>query len=350
MADISESELAKIQSQGEETQESNRRWKTNLEKHPWLRDPPECLKVKERTENMGKRIKQLEEDDEIYMMKEGGRKMCLIIGNTKCKSYEELMGCAKDNAYLSALFKQLNFEVTVKNNLTAKEMTAFLNEKKENLKDVECFVCAITSHGNHTGILGTDEEVTSFLDIMKMFDRDNCRELSNKPKLFFFDVCRGRHEDVPKNPTVVNESTDAMIPPIKSDILVAHATSHDYVSFCHPEYGSWFCRSFVKVVSENACRYNILDMLLKVNRKVGEFQSAKGSLQSAQFDSSMRKQFFFSQPVIPERLQIKMLSNLREKRGTKRKPDSKIFEVSIIFILRKLKTLITHKLYGIMYA
>ncbi|XP_053378767.1 caspase-6-like [Mercenaria mercenaria] len=176
-------------------------------------------------------------------------------------------------------------------------MTQLLQEQKEeeNLKDVECFVCAITSHGNSKGILGVDEEATTVLDIINMFDRDNCHELSDKPKLFLFDMCRGgKQEDVPKHATDVTDSTDAMFPPMKSDIFVAYSTSHDYMSFCHPNFGSWFCRSFVKVVSENAYRYSISDMMLMVNRMVGTFNSKNGSRQSAQFNCSMRKHFFFS--------------------------------------------------------
>ncbi|XP_053379902.1 cell death protein 3-like [Mercenaria mercenaria] len=251
----------------------------------------------ERTEDMEIRIEQLEEAKLIYKMTEGGRKMCLIIANSKFSRQARLEACKLDCRYLTALFTGLNFDVEGKENLTAEGIKAFLEDKKRHLDvDLECFACVITSHGDPRGILGIDDAVIEFQNILDMFDRDHCPELANKPKLFLFDVCRRSGVDLVqlKAKKIVNYT---MIPPTKSDILVAHATTNDYVSFCDRNYGSRFCRSFVKVVSENACRYSILDMLLMVNEMVGEFTSG-GVLQSVQFDCSMRKQFFFPLPVI----------------------------------------------------
>ncbi|XP_053389801.1 uncharacterized protein LOC128552764, partial [Mercenaria mercenaria] len=108
----------------QEARESNergeeKRWKANVERHVWLKDPPGSLKVKERTEDMEKRINKFEED-EIYMMKKGGKKRCVIIGNTTFNSLKELPGCSKDCSYLSELFNQLGFKVTIEKDITSK--------------------------------------------------------------------------------------------------------------------------------------------------------------------------------------------------------------------------------------
>jgi hypothetical protein len=74
----------------------------------------------------------------------------------------------------------------------------------ESLRDDQCFVMFVMSHGkmiatrNATGeligseyVYGADGEMMSTNSLLAPLTNDNCRHLSGKPKLVFFQACRG---------------------------------------------------------------------------------------------------------------------------------------------------------------
>ena len=64
-------------------------------------------------------------------------------------------------------------------------------------------VVCVLSHGQEKGIYATDGIVLNFSFILDALDGQRCPHLVNKPKLFFFQACRGvrvqRGFDVPDN-------------------------------------------------------------------------------------------------------------------------------------------------------
>jgi hypothetical protein len=75
---------------------------------------------------------------------------------------------------------------------------------EESLRDDQCFVMFVMSHGKSiatrgvTGelngaeyVYGADGELVSTNSLLAPLTNDNCRQLSGKPKLVFFQACRG---------------------------------------------------------------------------------------------------------------------------------------------------------------
>jgi len=72
-------------------------------------------------------------------------------------------------------------------------MIDFLTKEqaKVNWNDMECVVLIIMSHGETTGIYGTDGKLTKLKDMTDIFDSSQCPGLNEKPRLVFVQACRG---------------------------------------------------------------------------------------------------------------------------------------------------------------
>lgn len=133
-----------------------------------------------------------------YQMKRTPRGICLIVNNINFAESTNLtsrIGSEVDEAKLSDLFaKTLLFEVVVLRNATADEMKSKFQELSQNgdLERHDAFVCVILSHGGLADLVyGVDGAGVSVHDVTKAFNDENCVGLRGKPKMFFFNACRG---------------------------------------------------------------------------------------------------------------------------------------------------------------
>ncbi|KAK7093978.1 hypothetical protein V1264_007657 [Littorina saxatilis] len=238
-------------------------------------------------------------------------------------------GTAKDCHALDTLFCQLGFHVVKRLNLTAEEM---LNKIKEQAaKDhtnYDCFACAVLTHGEKDHIYGTDGKLVS-LDLFRdAVDGDNCPTLVGKPKLFFIQACQGQKLDGgvgaggygaagpdPSKPTAtIDQDMDQVASNLvniklrdktdhdaakegrvssKSDVFVALATVPDYVSWRNTEWGTWFVQALVYVLSRLAHKYDLMQLMTKVNRLVSKAETRKGLKQVSVFKSALTSDLYF---------------------------------------------------------
>ncbi|GFY59644.1 caspase-2 [Trichonephila inaurata madagascariensis] len=199
---------------------------------------------------------------------------CLIINNVDFDYLECRKGSDEDAVALEDLFRKLGYEVTSKKNLTGEKMKISLKKFKEQNKwsFVDSCVLIILSHGDSDGyqdiIYGTDSTYVKKADIYQMFDNANCESLQFKPKMFFFQACRGTDED---SGGYVTEATDAAKKvkiPSMSDLLVAHSTLPNHLSYRDLKKGSWFCQDLVQVFSEDYETQDLETMLKTVAQKL----------------------------------------------------------------------------------
>ncbi|XP_052819900.1 caspase-7-like [Mya arenaria] len=303
----------------------------------------------------------------VYNMKKRIRGRCFIISNMffameldeKGVARSKLAtryGTEKDVDDLKKLFQQLHFQVDVKTDLKRDEMSTalFQESSKMSLRDMECYVCVICSHGTREGIYGTDGGVITLEEVTSYFDGQHCPYLMQKPKLFFIQACQGDQVDrtsdqtrdlgldlstlsrqfkksvslkngcqpdagpKPPRPQVVVEPTDRTdavmgnteerCVPSKQDMLVACATHPDFVSFRNEHFGSWFIQAVIYVFQKFAATESILDLLTLVNRLVaiGRTSTDRGHLaprdatQCARFESSLTKKLLFFPGVVDD--------------------------------------------------
>ncbi|XP_055925437.1 caspase-2-like [Argiope bruennichi] len=265
-------------------------------------------------------VLQNESDNEIYpiyyKMDSKPLGYCLIIINKKFEVEDDRLGCEVDASALENLFKELNYDVQIEWDKEGEEIIYLLREfsRKSEFRNVDSCIVYILSHGgqdeNLDYILGTDSMKVYKRDICNMFDNKNCELLINKPKIFFFQACRGKLLDYGviensketdvidntcKNIEKQNSTDEKGIPnpkfnkdkkvkskyPLSSDMFVVHSSLPDHQSWKNHVKGSWLCQDLVSVISEYYTKYDLATMMTFVNSKQVTRESEDGCKQIA---------------------------------------------------------------------
>ncbi len=124
----------------------------------------------------------------IYPMVNSPRGFCLLVNNYFT------IGTYKEMQRFRNIFYQLHFDVIMEKNLDAKTIVNRLIQlsRSDDLKNHNAFVFMIITHGNENKqILGFDEEPIQIELLTEIFNNENCPLLQNKPRMFFFNCCRG---------------------------------------------------------------------------------------------------------------------------------------------------------------
>ncbi|XP_077625793.1 caspase-12-like isoform X2 [Crocuta crocuta] len=138
---------------------------------------------------------------EIYpvMEKESRTRLALIICNKKFDHLSERLGSEKDVSGMQDLLENLGYSVVLKENLTAPEMKAELEQfaARPEHRSADSTFLVFMSHGILDGICGTkhkDKEPDILHDdtIFQIFNNRKCRNLKDKPKVIITQACRGR--------------------------------------------------------------------------------------------------------------------------------------------------------------
>ena len=148
---------------------------------------------------------EINEIEKIYKITKG---FCLIINIINFDRNEELRrnGSEQNVELIKEAFEYHGFHVNDYCDLNDDEMINLINEQvnHEKCKSFDAFVLYIHSHGLQDTILcknsfdknENDENVVNkkvihFNQIIGLFSDQKCEYLKNKPKIIFFDCCRG---------------------------------------------------------------------------------------------------------------------------------------------------------------
>ena len=136
------------------------------------------------------------------------------------------------------------------------------------------------SHGDTSDrINGSDDRCTTVKDLMAELKTSKCPSLSGKPKLFFFECCRGAAEQEKAHPagkrkvkleTNSGSQMSSTTFPAEADVLLAFCTPPGYVAYLSKQSGSTYIQTLVNVIREHHSSTHLLDMLTEVNRQVSE--------------------------------------------------------------------------------
>ncbi|XP_048248459.1 caspase-3-like [Haliotis rufescens] len=252
---------------------------------------------------------------------------------------DDRAGSSYDAEALDTMFTGLGFKVHRYDNLTSSAMVETLTAiaDMEIHSKSDCFACAILSHGgdavipdNTPGavllerqdyVLGVDGGVVLVASIISIFSDTRCPGLVGKPRLFFFQACRGTNMDsgvgVKVRKTKVNpdvrtpregdgaeqtdhkdaeegnvdiedsnvetnydsdiDNTDSItlrpvlsVSPsnINKDILVMYATPPGFYAW-RRDTGAWFTQSLRTILTPyNATYWSLTTLLTHVNKRV----------------------------------------------------------------------------------
>lgn len=197
-----------------------------------------------------------------------------------------------DEDNMKNAFSSLGFEVRLVRDCSFADLKAALTSvAKEDHSDSDCFVLAISSHGDEKlvkekskqfkkkcredVVFCTDRPLTT-REIVQAFSDSNCPSLKGKPRLFFLQACRGTSLDEGQEVLVIhsNEDTvDASLDlkevvvspaPCFKDCLIMCATPPGFYAFRRPTDGSWFIQALCSVLEKCDGSKDILNLLTRV--------------------------------------------------------------------------------------
>ncbi|RWS21666.1 caspase-9-like protein, partial [Leptotrombidium deliense] len=133
-----------------------------------------------------------------YEMKRKSAGTCLIININKYEAKEKMrFGSEVDVSKLETIFKNLTYNVIVKNDLTAEQIGETIKHTlMHHTRKIDSFVLIVMAHG-HTRfngsvvIYGVDGNEVHINDVTELFNDRDCSNLRGKPKLLFINCCRG---------------------------------------------------------------------------------------------------------------------------------------------------------------
>ncbi|XP_058123623.1 caspase Dronc-like [Anopheles ziemanni] len=209
----------------------------------------------------------------------------------------ERKGATVDGKNLISLFQQLGFQVFYNENVTLakyKELVAKL--KSSNHLPCDCFVFYILSHGKRHEdkdsdyIFLYDTSLLRIQDILVEFSAQECKKLIDKPKLFFFSVCRGENSDLGSHRLARMTERDGvmlnrreMVPintPTYCDMLLCYATVPGFAALRDPSTGSWFVESMCRVWAKHAHEMDVETMMKLVGKDTASNRTNALELQT----------------------------------------------------------------------
>lgn len=182
-------------------------------------------------------------------------------------------GALQDYENLSEVFTNLGYEVLPQNVDLSKQQTLDkLDEVRSShkLKEVDAFIAFFLSHGADSpdSFRTADEEVISVEEIIysKFTDAD-CPQLRRKPKLLFFNFCRGKTNQLQNDSSWKPSSPDAVA---VRDVAVIQATLPHFVAKRHKVNGTVFVECLCEVLGQSARTLDLYDIVLETSRLMQE--------------------------------------------------------------------------------
>ncbi|XP_055693561.1 caspase-1-like [Lutzomyia longipalpis] len=220
-------------------------------------------------------------DSEYYDMTNKKRGVALILNHREFKRMPTRLGTNKDRDRMEEVFKKLEFETRVFNDLNRKDLRNLLEKvSQEDHTDYDCLVVVVMTHGE-TGYLYALDDSYKIDELWHEFTGNKCKSLIGKPKLFFVNACRGERLDhgvmqvrvfTDQVDSTAREVTYAI--PSVADILVMYSTFEGHYSWRNPENGSWFIEVLYEELKKYGTERDLLTLLTGVNRRVAyEYQS-----------------------------------------------------------------------------
>jgi caspase 7 len=237
----------------------------------------------------------------MYNMDHAKRGIALVVNirtyNPNPFKLNERKWSEPDVENLKQSLQYLEFDLKLHENLTAKEIRDEIQKIADrDHSNSDCFLCVVMSHGIDDKIMACDSEEISFDEIMAPVK--SCPSLENKPKLFFFQACRGdkEMEATSKRPDSgtsttsghgltdhinelkKNNKTHALKQNTKieseADLLVYYSTIPNHYSYGTEAEGTFFIKSLCKELNEAyknlPNNLKLLEMSVNINKSVRE--------------------------------------------------------------------------------
>uniref|UniRef100_A0A1I7TE83 Caspase-7 n=1 Tax=Caenorhabditis tropicalis TaxID=1561998 RepID=A0A1I7TE83_9PELO len=270
-------------------------------------------------------IHRIFDEKTMYRNFSSPRGLCLIINNEVFEQMPTRNGTKADKDNVANLFRCMGYTVICKDNLSGRGMIMTIRDFAKHEAHGDSAILVILSHGEDNVIIGVDDVPVNVHELYDLLNAANAPRLANKPKLVFVQACRGDRRDngypvldsVDGVPALIRRGWDNRDGPLfnflgcvrpqvqqvwrkkpsQADMLIAYATTAQYVSWRNSARGSWFIQAVCEVFSLHAKDMDIVELLTEVNKKVacGFQTSQSGNIhkQMPELTSRLLKKFYF---------------------------------------------------------
>uniref|UniRef100_A0A914UVH0 Uncharacterized protein n=1 Tax=Plectus sambesii TaxID=2011161 RepID=A0A914UVH0_9BILA len=302
------------------------------------------------------KTKSADEKVDCYPLNTDPKGHMLIIANEKYQNGNHNPGALVDRKKVETLGETLNYDVESSHkNLTSEQIRQELKnfvEKLETEPHVDSAIVFVLSHGTADAIIGTDGVGVKRQEFFDAFKPDKCGALTGKPKLIFFDACRGhkcdpgaaiKEKSAGQQERAADSETDGPYTPDEraaalakseiekaveetetqekvaatkgsrpsspapqfsamSDMLIVDATAMDYYAY-GTKSGSYFIDAVYEIFKLKYETKSIDEMLHMVHEHVlkkmhgGKMGDGTYALEGTNYSSSLRKIFMFCPPA-----------------------------------------------------
>ncbi|XP_011499428.1 PREDICTED: caspase-1-like isoform X2 [Ceratosolen solmsi marchali] len=214
-------------------------------------------------------------DADCYNMNHRNRGKCIIFNHEHFDmGFETREGSSADARRIELTFQGLGFTVEICDDYEHSSIINKINKlSEEDHTENDCICIFVLTHGLQNDFICAKDVVYKLDSIWKPFTADRCSTLAGKPKLFFFQACRGDKLDggvkmQRSGTTETDSSTTSYKIPTHADFLFAHSTVEGFFSWRNPEEGTWFVQSLCDVIDKHASTTDLSKMLTMTARKV----------------------------------------------------------------------------------
>eukprot|EP00479_Gromia_sphaerica_P010058 TRINITY_DN447_c0_g1_i5.p1 TRINITY_DN447_c0_g1~~TRINITY_DN447_c0_g1_i5.p1 ORF type:complete len:255 (+),score=47.98 TRINITY_DN447_c0_g1_i5:479-1243(+) len=221
----------------------------------------------------------------FYEVKRPHRGKALVIGNGSSIQRDDGKGvldtplvadaCYRDAEKMAEVLGNLGYDVAVKRNVV--NIYSLVNRFSEmDHSEYDSFVFYFSGHGEENVIKTADSESYKIEDIVDKFEPSNCKTLIGKPKIFFWDCCRGpQMEFLHKGPGESQPQEEP--PPCKSDFIFGYAAPYGFRAFVGEDGKtdgmSIYTYNLARCIAlNNEYKYHLQDLLTIVQKLVQEHE------------------------------------------------------------------------------
>ncbi|XP_046490200.1 caspase-1-like isoform X2 [Neodiprion pinetum] len=215
-------------------------------------------------------------ESERYNMSHANRGTCLIFNQEVFETgFSKREGSSIDAKRIEATFTKLGFKVVIRDNLEHSDVLHEINKlSSEDHTDNDCVCVFLLTHGREGNEVMAKDVAYKADKIWKPFTADVCPTLAGKPKLFFYQACRGKEVDggVTLTFRTSDTQTDCAVAaytiPTHSDFLIAHSSVDGFRSRRDPVKGTRYIQCLCSVLDQFAATTDLMSMLTITARKV----------------------------------------------------------------------------------
>ena len=255
--------------------------------------------------------------DRCYAINKGIRGVCCIINIYRNFSTYDVTDGQK-------VFENLSYKVVTFDNITAGTFVSSIKRIRSLIEELnsDSFVLIFSSHGDPENVMFADGRRMSRERIILEFLTPYCPCLAGKPKLFFFQNCRGDHTfEIANNTTQPDPNTDSLMQSdaissecarvahnirigthLPTDIMRFYASTEGSVAY-RLSTGSIFLQSLYEILQDETInRESLNELQSDLVRRVTCYSQAtlershKTGGQVPEFKSSLVKKFYFKHP------------------------------------------------------